>query len=301
MFLWSNMTDYNSTVTANYEFDYMTLPAIIICIFGVVFNTLLLVAFIKDPLKCFRNSGTYLLMNLSVADCSVCFSCAVYLLAFSSLLRAIIPLPMTLFGVSSVFSIISTSIDRYLTVAYPIKHRIFVNSKRLFWWLVTIWTVSCAIAVLNSVHRILEEENRIIMYSCGAMFVILSAVFYAATYHKLKQQSKSIALQNSKDSSAQEIRIRKEKRFLNTIILIACIALVCIVPSLAFFQIQASLGLKNNAYAITISNLCACILYTNFAVNPLIYITRLPNYRKTFYLLYCFKTPASPNGGCHVH
>ena len=42
---------------------------VVICILGVVSNALLLVAFLKDPPKCFRNSGTYLVINLSVSDC----------------------------------------------------------------------------------------------------------------------------------------------------------------------------------------------------------------------------------------
>ncbi len=56
----------------SYEFAYSDLPLITISVLGVALNVLLLVAFLKDPLKCFRNSGTYLVMNLAVSDCLTC-------------------------------------------------------------------------------------------------------------------------------------------------------------------------------------------------------------------------------------
>jgi hypothetical protein len=39
---------------------------------GVFMHLLLLIALLKDPLKCFRNSGTYLVGNLAVSDFLVC-------------------------------------------------------------------------------------------------------------------------------------------------------------------------------------------------------------------------------------
>ena len=63
------MTGINSNTSTDNEFWLFYFPAVVICIVRVVSNVLLLVAFVKDPLKCFRNSGTYLVMNLSVSDC----------------------------------------------------------------------------------------------------------------------------------------------------------------------------------------------------------------------------------------
>ena len=97
-----------------------------------------------------------------------------------------------------------------------------------------------------------------------------------------------MALHNSTDGRAQEMRILKEKRFLKTIIIIACIAFICIVPFFALFLLRFSLLLVNDLQAFMIFYAVSAVIYQiNFAVNPLIYILRLPNYRKTFYLLYC--------------
>lgn len=54
------MAENSIAASVDLKFTYVYLPVIIFCIIGAVSNVLLLVAFIAGPLKCFRNSGTYL-------------------------------------------------------------------------------------------------------------------------------------------------------------------------------------------------------------------------------------------------
>ena len=67
------MAENNITIgVSRYEDTYRDIPIMTIYIFGVVSNGLLLRAFFKDPLKCFKNSATHLVTNLSVSDCLTC-------------------------------------------------------------------------------------------------------------------------------------------------------------------------------------------------------------------------------------
>ena len=107
-----------------------SVPLITISVLGVALNVLPLVAFLKDPLKCPRNSGTYLVMNLAVSDCLMC------LFAPSFLVTDVIPswhwifeFVVLWFGNASFVSIASISIDRFLLVAYPIKDHIKMKRK----------------------------------------------------------------------------------------------------------------------------------------------------------------------------
>ena len=120
----------------SHKFAYSDLPLITISVLGVSLNVLLLVAFPKDPLKCFRNSGTYLVMNLAVSDCLTC------LFAPSFPVMYVLPgwywifeLFVWWFGTVSLVSIASISIDRFLLVAYPIKRHIFMKGKVIILWL----------------------------------------------------------------------------------------------------------------------------------------------------------------------
>ena len=97
---------------------------------------------------------------------------------------------------------------------------------------------------------------------------------YALTYWKLKKQAKNIALQNSRESRAQEIRIQKEKYFFKTVILIICVAFLCTVPSMVFFQIYDSWNsdLWNDILVKMFLKIFTFIFYANFGVNPIIYV-----------------------------
>ena len=277
------MAENNITVGVSYQYTYRDIPIMTIFIFRVVSNGLLLLAFFKDPLKCFRNSATHFVTNLSISDCLMClFALFFYITAnyMTAENREIILFLQTSFAIVSLVSLTSISIDRFLMIAYPIKHRTLMKGKVIVLCLAVIWIFGCSLSVIT---LLFGQQSKIYIYNGCAIIITISAVIYGATYHKLKKQSRNIAVQNSSESRAQEIRILKEKKFLNTIILIASVAFLCIVPSMLFFQINDSLTWWND---ILVKEIFMFIYYTNFSVNPIIYVTRLPNYRKTFYLLY---------------
>ena len=56
------------------------------------------------------------------------------------------------FGTASYTSITSVSFDRFLMVAYPIKHHILMEGKLITLWLAAIWIVNGLISVLPQVH-----------------------------------------------------------------------------------------------------------------------------------------------------
>ena len=282
------MARNNITVGVSYPYPYSHIPLTTICILGVVSNVLLLLAFFKDPLKCFRNSATHFVTNLSISDCLTClfalfFDITEYYMTPEN--HEIISFLIESFACVSLVSLTSISIDRFLMVAYPIKHRILMKGKVIVLCVAVIWIFGCS---LSGITLLFGRQNKIYIYHSGAVAVTLSAVIYAATYHKLKKQSRNIALQNSSESRAQEIRILKEKKFLNTIILIACVAFLCIMPFMVLSRINSNpSNLRGNILVIEIfTKIFLFFFYANFAVNPIIYVIRLPNYRKTFYLLY---------------
>ena len=292
--LCSNMEENDTITNVSFQLTYNKIPLTIISIIGLVSNALLLVAFLKDPLKCFRNSGTYLVMNLAVSDGLKCLNVPFYLIIRDKTTKTTSDLIIIYFAYClstvSFVSITSISIDRFLMVGYPIKHRIVVKGKLVILWIAAIWIVGCSASLLISIHK----NGRNIGNVFSVILIIVSSMMYASTYYKLKKQSRNMALQNSSEGRAQEIRILKEKRFLNTIVIIACVAFICIVPYMIFHLNYGLLNLpKDKETSEVFETATLFILYTNFAVNSFIYILRLPNYRKTFYLLYCKRRTAS--------
>ena len=281
------MTQNNFT-TFIFAFKYTHIPHFTVGFPGTTSNALLLIAFIKDPLRCFRNSGTYLVMTLSVSDLYTC------LFDVPFHLRAIIITGLELVfqflsmtsGIVSLVSIASISIDRFLLVAYSLKHRHLITGKVMVLWLSGIWVSGAALPF----GLFYGNEMKIMpaVYCFSISLIILSVVMYAMIYSTLKKHWKNIAQQNSTESRAQELRILKEKKFLKTIVLIASLAFICIVPYTIYFQLKDALNFsKDNLATVIIEEMLQLMFYVNFAVNPFIYVLRLPNYRKTFYLMYC--------------
>ena len=262
-----------------------------ICIFGVISNVLLITAYIKDPLKCFGNSGTYLMKNLAVSDLLTCF-----IASFSSIvpkkwfwLLQLIWIPST---TVSVLTIASISFERFFIVVYPMKHRVLTKGKMMTGWSVCIWLFSFIVQLKAFLFFLTDITASRILTIFVELVIVITGIIYGITYYKLKKQLNNLALENVSNQQRQARNI-KEKRFLKTIIIIGCIEFACVVPTSTFFH-WAVIEKKffNGVVARSVNGISTGIYYLNFAVNPLVYVLRLPNYRKTFYLLYCCKKPA---------
>ena len=224
-------------------------------------------------------------MNLAVSDCLMCLISLSFNITPRVTLCPIFYFFVYWIGSASFVSITSISIDRFFMVVCPIKHRILMKDKFMILWIAGIWIMNCVIPLFQMLWDGGETIGRQALLTVSVIVIILSAVMYSSIYYKLKRQPRNVALQNSTETRAQEIRILKEKRFLKTIIIIACAAFVSTLPYLVIDLLNGYLHF-NNVFAI-LYTVSVSIFYINFAVNPLIYILCLPSYRKTFYLLYC--------------
>ena len=270
------------------EVKYIRILPCSICIFGVISHVFLIVAFIKDPLKCFKNSGTYLVGNLAISDLLICLVSPLTHYLTSTWCSVMLFAMRVTVGVS-ILTIAAISIDRFSMTVYPIKYRVLIKGKRIVVWIACIWIILSGISSQVFFHYSIKGLTLQVMNFSAAAAIIFSGVMYGLTYYKLKKQSKNLALENISNRQEQT-RMMKEKRFLRTISFIACIQIVCIVPTSIFFnyhRLQA-LQMDNLSARITLYVLVG-LYYFNFAVNPVVYVLRLPNYRKTFYVLYSCK------------
>ena len=280
------MADNNLTA---FNLGYNSILPATVCAFGVISHLFLIVAFIKDPLKCFKNSGTYLVANLAVSDFLVSLIAPTQFFIPTNWFTAREHIVDT--GIIiSIYTIASISLDCFLMVVYPLKHRVLMKKRTIVVWLACIWLVSCLLPMKTLVFSLQRDTNAYITHFLEVAPILLSTTMYALTLHKLKKQSNNLALENISDRQ-QHARILKQKQFLRTIIIIACIAVVCIVPSTIYHHYNMFQNLFTDSQgAQVLSGISFGIFFVNFAINPLVYVLRLPNYRRTFYFLYSCKT-----------
>ena len=257
---------------------------------GVILQLLLLYAFARDPLKCFKNLGMALVINLAIADFPAC--CTKLLYYFFQMFdftgaKFLYEVFGRIVGQVSFFTILSISIDRFLLVVFPIRHRCWIKKKVLTAWLSLIWLLSVLYSLQRFIFSEEQKDEKLLYEGFTAALFLLSTVAYASVYIVLKKQVKNRAELNELGSihNSEEVRLLKEKKFLKTIILIASLTFLSFTSGWIIITFFA----KNSLPRIVFTVIFRALLAINFAVNPLIYIRRFPNYRKTFQMLYCRK------------
>ena len=268
------------------HFQFKYLPVHIIGLCGFVLHALLLNAFAKDPLKCFRNSATYVVANLAVSDLAISL-CGPYLDWFDH--WSLDMIGVIIFS-ASLLTIILIATDRFLMVVYPLKHKFLVNGKKIIIFISLIWSLSS----LNGIQETLLAPVNIYFFSfgtyLGVTIMLVTGSLYVLTLISLRKQTKNLALDDASGSNhSQATRLLREKQFVRTILLVACIAVIGTAP---FIIVRYTLTMTTVHLTLT-QNITWCfvvaLFYFTFAINPLIYFVRLPRYRKTFYILYLRK------------
>ena len=278
---------------SDYHFDlnfqfFLSIPIYLILLIGTFSNVLLLVLFIKDPLNCFRSCSTCFIVQLAVADFLVCLTTMFTLNCSKNFF--VIELSITVPTGISITTIISISIDRFLMIAYPLRHRSLMGKKVMAFWLLVTWFMSLVFPIKLALFGKTKDDERS-QKILALLVTSFTATMYILTYYKLKMQSKNVALFDSMSSQtrANQKRLLKEKKFLGTIILIASITLICLSPGLILGAIDPSQSFWQKLERKTILIVLSAFkgLYSfNFSINPFVYFIRMPNYRKSLKLLF---------------
>ena len=161
---------------------------------GVTLHSLLLFAFVKDPLKCFKNFRMLLVINLEVSDFLACF-----VLSFIPFVKdeRVLLLIFYFLGDSSssvsYLTITSISIDRALMVIFPMKHRVWVTRKVITDWLSGTWLVSLFFAARRFIFKTEQSYRDAVYHALVVALSLLSSIAYASVYIALKKQSRNMA------------------------------------------------------------------------------------------------------------
>ena len=128
------------------------------------------------------------------------------------------------FANASCLTIASISIDRLFMVVYPLKHRYWIKGKVIAIWLSCIWLISISYSSKLFIFGFEHNYEELVYGGLVVALLLLSSIAYASICIALKKQSRNITARNASNGNrAEELRLLKEKKFLKTIIFIACI------------------------------------------------------------------------------
>jgi hypothetical protein len=191
---------------------------------------------------------------------------------------------------ASLLTIFAIAVDRYLMVVYPLKHKFLINGKKIIIFISLIWLLSS----FNGIEETLLSPMNVYTFSfdtyLGVAIILVTGTLYALTLISLRKQTRNLALHNANGSNRSQVtRLLREKQFVRTIILVACIAVI----GTACFILARIAVTMHNEKTLALLDILWCfsgaLFYFTFATSPLIYFLRLPKYRKTFCIIYLRK------------
>ena len=283
----------------NEEFSVlMDVIECIIVIFAITGNVFVISAHLKDPLKLFQTSSSQFILNIAVVDLLAAILTTI-MLVDSFIIGKLTILHTERFISSPILlafpSFFVLSVERFCSVAFPLWHRARVTICLCRKCLLGVWFFHITYEAVSAVIEDTVASWTRLVYAL--FFFISTQVFYLATALSLKKQNHQIIArqdtgENSSTSNnpaiarAIKIRLLNEKQFLITISIICLFLALTILPSIIYYNIRHLLFPETVRFNPN-AKIIILVLRINFMINPLIYLWRLGNYRKTLKVLCC--------------
>ena len=281
-------------------------------------NCLLLFVMYKDPLKRFRNSTSYFIINLALADL---FSTA------SGITETVIQLnpqdprvgdtqqnqqlAACFNGIGIQCSLLMTmifSLDRYMAIAHSYTYKNLVALRHVVVMVITLpWCfafitlpVMYFASLANNVHEMLTRilAGNFIALSCVTLTV------HPYTHWVFKKRMKELAQSNCNHKQLLEENLKIAKVLTTTVLLVSICLLVFIIPyfvAFCFHVAKCDKCFLNNAF-LTFWPYYPLLSSVRVAVNSVVYAWRLPLYRKSLKaLLAMYRVGSHPMPGNRIH
>lgn len=258
----------------------------VVTLTGICSNLFLITGLIMDPLQCFRNSSSCLIMNLGLTDILTSGS-ALFILYWRPCING---QEISFFDLPSYVastSIFTMACDRYLSSVYPFKYRVIITRKITITAILLQWFFCSAYVVFEMFFINFAVYSRCI---CAFSILLGAAGLYAKAAYVLKKNSRylksSMGTSTTTKDGTQNSRIINEERFLKTMLLVSTVTVATVAPVTIY---ESSIGISysvNEHSDVREKDLYHIWLRTwflvNFSINPLMYAWRLTNYRETF-------------------
>ena len=243
----------------------------------IVGNSLTIVTLLK---KKFRKGPHFLLISLAVADLLVGCTIPLYIARAAmapynrkKLSYAWYQAALTFTSVSSMFHLLVISLERLHAILRPFRHRQL--SLKAYWVAIaTIWFLSFTMGILVSIlirfDLIMQRKMLIIIIVCILTPLLITCLCYLVIWRKRRK------------SAVRSFRQNQEARFSGTIFLVTVTSFIMWMPFLYSNIALRVSPIHTPMAAIFVFKL---LQYSNSFVNFVIYILRLPSYRKALFSL----------------
>ena len=276
---------------------FSAIVSLILCLFIAFGNLSIVTAVIVDPLKKLRSPFSFFLVNLAVSDLVVGLitmpvSFEVHLDEVSGYIPEykVYLLHMSYFisSTASVLSLGALSVDRFVSIRWPIKYRSRLSLRRCVVISVFIWVFS---GLISLVYLKVGYINHLMVFVhlSAVITLILLAATYWQVYLAFRRQSNHLrSFENEIGNEANQAerdrelsRVKTEKKVTRAFLYILGLFIACYLPAIVMI------------YILQFCNECSCVLRhslrdlqfllvsANSAMNPFVCTIRLGVFRKS--------------------
>ncbi|XP_048578806.1 histamine H2 receptor [Nematostella vectensis] len=253
--------------------ELWSIPYFIGGFFTIILNLMTLLTFAGNAHL--RRRSMYFLISLSAADMLVGVTMAAYALSIIFSMRTIMDGPLIdSFQVHAAFDMFSAvasfgglvlvSLERMLATVFPIRHRAMGNRP----YYITI-VIQWLIAANSAPFHLLSPWNYYYTASAGLLLGLIAiCVSYFMIFFAVKNQNRK----HQKDilSRAQH----QERELAKTIFIVTVISLLTYLPDAIETAIWGEL------FDLNYNIISSLLRQMNSTVNPLVYITRMSEFRR---------------------
>ena len=263
---------------------------LILSLFGAIINALVLLCIQQNPLRCFRNTSSYLVAHQTFSDFVTSMFIAGYCIAtfcdtaitekFSTVARIFAVLSVT--GFIALFLV---SLDRFLAIRFPIRYRIYVKSQLVIAVILPIWLGTLGMILLIAYNGALFSTISLFLVVFGGILVFIKLCLHCLAFWTIKKKGDGIQRSTSQLSSHQNqqmVTLKRESRFLFTVFLITLVVLISTVPFLSVFYLSHSFGTGS-----TVKTAVFALYWSGVILGPCIYFIRLNNYYTSLKTIIC--------------
>ena len=267
---------------------------IIVSPMTIVANSLLLVTFLVDPLKIFRNPTSYFLIGLAIVDlltaliqepiyatcfmlmyfqhpswtkCKSWMKFAAYFSAFPISISASIVFAFTL--------------TQYIVVASPLRYGRMITKKKALLSVVAIYlyhTLFCCLPLMGVPQ---ETKHAIDLFFHRYTVVLVTIVVYIILHYTMKK--KMTAGRSLQSEEGRHVQVQRSFARINVVLLI--IMIMFFVPSVLLMTIRFFLDdiftARYGIRVLVVNLMTDNLLYLKFLFDPIVYAWRMSKYRKS--------------------
>jgi hypothetical protein len=272
-----------------------------IIVIAAISNILLLFAIYKNPLKCFRNPTSYFIANLAVADLLNSLGSLEDAFVSQTKYTSVYCLPGVWGRINSGISnfvyfltfpsVTILALERFVSIACPLWHKVKVTPRMCYIWIAMVWFMNC---IFTAMFEVFASQELLMLTSYPSVFYLATVTIYILAFVSIRKQRFQLLSDNTKSETTKKmmkLRLRNQNRFLTTIFIINVVLIFGIIPTVVGTPLSYTLESETeeplSPGVDVLSFMADTLFFLNMAVNPFLYIWRLPKYRKTFLLMYC--------------